>query len=358
MVSTLFCIRQLIYIMNIYTSQQKTTLVLKYLLIVFFACLLLYFGRTLFIPLFFGLLIAIVMYPISSWFEKKKLPRSVSVAICLLIVAILFAALGGLVIWQLKVFQKDSKALLLKINDALTAFAQWLQQTTGLGTDFRNKLQTSAGNNIATILRSLLGETMSMLFMAFMVPVFTALFMYHRSRLVQYLTMITPTEDRARLTIILRQVTHTYFQYIKGMLVVYLLVGILNSVGLWALGVPSPLLFGMVCAIMTIIPYIGILISALLPISLIWLQTDAVIYPLAVIAVFAFVQYLEANVIFPRVVGSQLNVGTLAMLVAIIAGGILWGGAGMVLFIPFVGMLKIVTDELPEWNHINLLLRR
>ncbi|MGN6490958.1 MAG: AI-2E family transporter [Agriterribacter sp.] len=344
--------------MNIYTRQQKNTIVSKYLLIVFIACLLLYFGRTLFIPLFFGLLIAIVMYPISSWLEKKKFPRSVAVSICLLIVTVLFVALVSLVIWQLKIFQKDSKALLLKIHETLDAFTQWLQQNAGVKIDFRNDLQLSAGNNIGGILQSILGETMTMLFIVFMVPVFTALFMYHRNRLVQCLRMITPVEERARLTAILRQVTHTYFQYIKGMLIVYLLVGILNTIGLWALGVPSPLLFGMVCAIMTIIPYIGIIISSLLPISLIWLQTDSIIYPLAVIAVFAFVQYLEANVIFPRVVGTQLNVSTLAMLVAIIAGGIIWGGAGMVLFIPFVGMLKIVTDQVPEWAHINLLLRR
>ncbi len=81
----------------------------------------------------------------------------------------------------------------------------------------------------------------------------------------------------------------------------------------------------MLCAVMTIIPYIGIIVSALLPISVAWITTGSIWYPLAVIAIFSIVQYLEANVIFPKVVGTQLNLSTWATLVAIVAGGIMWG---------------------------------
>lgn len=94
---------------------------------------------------------------------------------------------------------------------------------------------------------------------------------------------------------------------------------------------------------MTIIPYLGIIISALLPITIAWITKDSIWYPIGVVGVFILVQYLEANVIFPKVVAKQLNISTWATLVAIIAGGILWGMSGMILFIPFLGMLKLVT---------------
>lgn len=96
----------------------------------------------------------------------------------------------------------------------------------------------------------------------------------------------------------------------------------------------------------------------MLPISVVWIETGNIWYPLGVVAVFGLVQYLEANVIFPKVVGTQLNVSTLAMLVAVIAGGIIWGVAGMVLFIPFVAILKIISDHIEEWKPVNLLLSR
>ncbi|MEP7110881.1 MAG: AI-2E family transporter [Ferruginibacter sp.] len=82
-------------------------------------------------------------------------------------------------------------------------------------------------------------------------------------------------------------------------------------------------------------------------------------YPLGVVVVsFLIVQYLEANIFFPRVVATQLNVSTWITLVAIIAGGILWGVNGMILFIPVVGILKMITDYIPEWEAVNILLKR
>lgn len=142
------------------------------------------------------------------------------------------------------------------------------------------------------------------------------------------------------------------------MVMVYIIVGILNSVGLLLLGIEHAILFGMLTAIMTIIPYVGIILSALLPISVAWITKDSALYPLGVIAIFTIVQYLEANIIFPSVVGSQLNVSTWATLVAILAGGILWGVSGMILFIPFLGILKLFSDEIDSLKPINLLLSR
>lgn len=138
---------------------------------------------------------------------------------------------------------------------------------------------------------------------------------------------------------------------------VYIIVGILNSVGLMALGIRYAILFGMLTAIMTIIPYIGIFISALLPISVAWITKGAIWYPVGVVAVFGVVQYLEANLIFPKVVAAQIKVSTWATLVAIIAGGMLWGVSGMILFIPFAGVLKIFSDHIPSWKPVNTLLR-
>ncbi len=109
---------------------------------------------------------------------------------------------------------------------------------------------------------------------------------------------------------------------------------------------------------MTIIPYLGLIISSLLPITVVWMDTGNVIYPIGVVALFTFVQYLEANVIFPKVVGTQLNVSTFAILVAIIAGGIVWGVSGMVLFIPFAAILKIISDNIEELKPLNILLGR
>lgn len=340
------------------TNTQTIPSVLKYLQVIVFSSAILYFGKTLFIPLFFGLLIAIVMYPICKWLEGHRWTRALAITACLLIVTILFAALFALLIWQLKVFSKDAPAILIRVEATIQALQGWLIENFGASAGLQNNWGEKLTGSIGGILQSTLQTTVNTLFILFLTPVYTALFMYHRKVFVQYLKLVTPGKYQQQLDDIIQQTIHTYFNYIKGMILVYLVVGILNSIGLFALGVNHAILFGMLCAIMTIIPYVGIFVSALLPISVVWMQTGNIWYPVGVVAVFSFVQYLEANVIFPKVVGTQLNVSTLAMLVAIIAGGIIWSVAGMVLFIPFVAILKIISEHIEEWKPLNLLLSR
>lgn len=288
---------------------------------------------------------------------SKRLAKPLAITACLLLVALLFALLTFLLIWQLKVFGKDAPLILNCFETVLQDFQQWLKENTKINM----RLQSTGDEKYTASLIGFLQSgftSVNILFILFLTPVYTALFMYHRRVLVQFLRWVTPVSYRQKLDLILKQTIHTYFNYIKGMTVVYLIVGVLNSIGLLALGVNHAILFGMLCAIMTIIPYIGIFVSAMLPISVIWIETGNIWYPLSVVAVFSFVQYLEANVIFHKVVGTQLNVSTLAMLIAVIAGGIIWGVAGMVLFIPFVAILKIISDNIEEWKPLNLLLSR
>ncbi len=328
---------------------------LKYLQIVFFTSFILYFGKTLFIPLFLGLLIAMILYPVCKWLEQKRFPKSVAITICLLIVALLFAGIALLMMWQISMFRQDASELIQKLREAVREAAQWMEESWGLNTS--NWAEQSIGG-IGSVAKAAINNILDTFFMLFLTPIYTALFLYHRRVFVQFLRWIAGPRHKDKLDLILPKMIDTYFNYIKGMVLVYLIVGMLNSIGLLALGIEHAVLFGMLCAIMTIIPYVGIVVSALLPISVAWLSTGSVWYPLGVVAVFAVVQYLEANVIFPKIVGIQLNVSTWAMLVAVIAGGVLWGVSGMVLFIPLAALLKLATDYVEEWKPLNALLGR
>jgi predicted PurR-regulated permease PerM len=334
----------------------------RYIQPVFFSAALLYFGKTLFIPMFFGLLVAIVMYPVCKKLEQKGWSRTMTTTLSLVIVVALFAMMLALLLWQVNAFWKDWPLIVHKLEELFLDTQAWIVDKTGITiavqTDWLRNLAMNSGSLTGNMLGGVFGLTVSTFFMLFMIPVFAALFLYHRQVFVKYLRFVVGERHMARLNIILQEVTHTYFNYIKGMILVYIIVGILNSIGLLALGIKHAVLFGMLTAVMTMIPYIGIIISALLPVTVAWTTRDSVWYPLGVVAVFSFVQYLEANVIFPKVVGAQLNVSTWATLVAILAGGILWGVSGMVLFIPFVAILKIVTDHVEEWKGLNMLLAR
>jgi predicted PurR-regulated permease PerM len=321
----------------------------------FFCKCIVIFWKTLFIPIFYGLLIAKVLYPVCKRLEQHKRPRSLSIAPGLSIVVILFAVIPASLALEVNAFRRDFPGLRTKLGSSLLQLRQWPENNFSVSIEAQNKwLQrtlSSLSDNTGIILRG----TANMFFVVFLVPEFTALFLYNRCSFVRFLEKIVGNKYDGQLHTIPQSTVHTYFNFIKGMIMVYIIAGILNSIGLLALEIKHAILFGFLTAIMTIIPYIGIFVSALLPISVAWITKDSVWYPIGVVAVFGFVQYPEANVIFPRVVASQLKVSTFATLVAIIAGGILRGVSGMILFIPFAGILKIVADNVTELQSLNIL---
>ncbi len=332
--------------------------VLKYMAFSLMVMLILYVGSILFVPMFYGLFIAIVLYPVCKKLEQYGWSRSLAITAGLFIVVILFAVLLIVLVLQVNAFRIDIPQLQTKLQPLLQQCQYWITEnfniTAASQNEWLSNILKQTGNNVSSIFRS----TFNTIFILFLTPVFSALFLYNRRDFVLFLTKLVKDKDHQKLAVILNETIHSYFNFIKGMIIVYIIVGVLNSIGLLALGIKHALLFGFLTAVMTIIPYIGIFISSLLPISMAWITKGSAWYPLGVIGIFAFVQYLEANVIFPKVVGTKLNISTWATLVAVLAGNILWGVAGMILFIPFVGILKIITDHMPEWQALNILLSR
>ena len=353
---------QTIYMAENTSSARNLSSVAKYLQIVLFAVLLLYLGRSLFIPLFFGLLVALLLYPLSHWLEKKHWSRSLAIAFLLSLVVLVFLALIGLLGMEMNTFIRDIPKISQRLAQLADGLQNWIERKYGMNRDIQagwvDKMMADAGSNLSSTLRGLLNSTVSTIIMLVMVPVYAALFLYHRGTFVLFLERLAGEGLRPRIQTILRQSILSYFNYVKGTFFVYCIVGALNTIGLLALGIENALLYGMLTSFMMVIPYIGIFISASIPVSIALVTKDSAWYPTAVIAVFAFIQYLESNVIFPRIVGAQLNLSTWATLVAIVAGTLLWGLSGMVLFTPFLAILKIISDNIPEWQPVNILLSR
>jgi predicted PurR-regulated permease PerM len=115
-------------------------------------------------------------------------------------------------------------------------------------------------------------------------------------------------------------------------------------------------MFGFIASVLTFIPYIGIITASLLPITMAWITYDSIWYPLGVVGIFTFVQYLEANIIFPMAVSNRLSINTFVTIVVILAGGVLWGAAGMILFIPYAAILKLIADRTDHLKALSLIL--
>lgn len=323
------------------TPAKNSPLVIGATILVALAAL--YFGKVLFVPLFFAALISFILYPVCHWLENKGFSRSLAIGVSLTLAILPVGAIVYVLIRQV-----------MEIGSNWTFISQKLHQVTGM-LDLPDPQSMNTGERQAWI-KQLLNKNSSQLFSGVMgsaaslvqvviIPFYAALILYHRQRLIRFLQSLFPAEQAERVKAVLHETVFTYYNFVKGMLIVYLVVGVLNSVGLALLGIPNAVIYGFTASILTFIPYVGIMIGSVMPIITAWALHDSIYYPLGVVAIFAFVQFLEANLIFPLAVSARIKVNTLVTLMAIFLGGIIWGATGMILFIPFVAILKLIAEK-------------
>lgn len=323
-------------------------------------CVLLYFGKTLFIPLSFSMLISFILYPVCKWLEKKGLNHGIAIFIAIFGVMLFFGAVIYLLFTQVVEFSNEWQTFKVKLFETANQLSILLAERFNISvekqTAFLKNVLNNSGTQAISLLKITIYSISESLFYSLIIPVYSFLILYYRQLLVNVLYRLFHSEKEEAIREILVETIHAYYNFIKGMLVVYLIVGFLNSIGLYLIGVPHAFLFGFIASILTFIPYIGIIISSLLPITISWITFNSIWYPIGVIMVFSFVQVLEAYVIFPYAVGTRLKINTLIIILVVIIGGILWGAAGMILFIPFVSIAKLIADRSKSLETLSILL--
>ncbi len=342
-------------------SQPKKSIssleILQYIVL---TSLILYFGRLLLIPLSFSLLISFILYPICKWIEKKGIHHIIAICISLFSLFFFATSILYLLFVQLSEFSREWNSFKIKLWDILNKTSLFMVNNFGISIDeqllfFKNTINNS-GNQTFSMVQNIVYSFSEFLFFILIIPIFSGLILYHRQLFVNALYHLFPADKKDMIFEILTETIKAYYNFIKGMALVYLMVGILNSIGLAIVGVPHPIMFGFIASILTFIPYVGILISSLVPIAISWITYNSIWYPIGVILVFIIVQILEAYIIFPFAVGSRLKINTLAIIIMITAGGILWGAAGMILFIPFISITKLIADRTEHLKSLAILL--
>jgi predicted PurR-regulated permease PerM len=294
--------------------------------------------------------------------ESKGIPRAMSIFILLFLVFLVFAALGWLLVMEFTSLFGSFPDVASRLSKVFPDLKRSIEESAGISVAAQNEwlknLSASLQRNLGGLLQNIFNTTFSTILMLVLAPIYAALFLYHRGVFGRFMNLMAGPEHHEQLTQILHKSIYSYYKYVKGNFYVYCIVGALNSIVLLALGIPHAIFYGMVSSFMMVIPYIGIFISASIPVYIAFITKDSMWYPTIIVLLFVFIQYLESNVIFPRVVGDQLNLSTYATLIAAIGGAVFWGIAGMVLIVPFLAILKIVSDYVPEWKALNLLLNR
>ncbi len=188
-------------------------------------------------------------------------------------------------------------------------------------------------------------------------PVFIFFMLISRSQVRRFYYTSFKPEKRAIANRILQQIELVYLDYVRGLFLVMLFVSALSGLGFFLLGLKYPFFLGLLSGLLTLLPYVGVFISGLIPVLLALMTKDSVWYSIGAIGVVAGVQFLEGNVITPRVMEKQVGVNPMVIVVGLVIFGAIGGLIGMILTIPVLVLLKTISFYLPGWKPLRSLLQ-
>jgi len=307
--------------------------------------------KDIILPMAFAALFSVVLLPLEKKFERK-MGRVFSITMVLLIAFGAMTLVSWFVVAQLSSLAESLPDLESKYMALLNSVSGQVNQLLRIDTYEQTQLLKDGLKNMSSYFGTLLLSTSYFAYFFIQVPIYIFLFLLYRERFKDFLLAIWPDSELKWKD----EIQGVVRSYISGLTIVTVIAGILNSIGLLLLGIEHAIFFGFLSGLLTMIPYVGIAIGATLPAMLALVTKDSAWYAVGVVAVHAFVQFLEGNLITPKITGSKISVNALAAIVALLVGGKIWGIAGMILAVPAVGILKILLSYSPSLKPFVILL--
>ncbi len=320
---------------------------------------LLILAREVLIPLTIAMFFTFLLYPISRRLEKWKFPKAVAILVSILVAMAFFGGLLYFFYSQILSFAEDWPELQKKIMGGLDHAFQYIDQQFNISKGeqknwISSQVQENAGSGKDLIL-GIFSATGTFLASLALIPIYIFLFTFYREKFAQFVCLVAKPGKGEDALDIAKKVTEVSQKYLKGIFLDVLILSVLSSVGFLLLGLKHAILFGVLAAILNIIPYIGVLIGSILPVFMALLTKDP-IYALGAAGICVGVQFIDNNFITPMVVGSSVSINPLAAIIMLVSSALIWGVFGMVLCIPLTGMLKVVCDHVETLKPYGFLL--
>ncbi|MEO8199287.1 MAG: AI-2E family transporter [Gemmatimonadota bacterium] len=326
----------------------------------------LYRYSTLLGPFFVAAIFAYLLAPVVAWLERRGARRGIAVLGAILPVVVILVGVLAITIPQVS----DQATELI---DRLPQFGQklvgMLEGTRDrlltirfLTDDQRQWLRNLSPDQIGTVLQqnsdvilqrlwawalSLLRQVWSIFgLLGYLVvtPVVVYYLLSDWKKLLVSVEGLIPPSHRARVVGFIERYDQSLGGFIRGQLIEATLVGIMTTLGLFVLGVPSALLLGVTAGVFNLIPYIGIVISAVPALIVALTMTNPVSGLWRVALVYGIVQFIDGSITGPRIVGDSAGLHPLWVMLALSVGGALMGFIGLILAIPLAILVKMLGE--------------
>jgi predicted PurR-regulated permease PerM len=320
---------------------------------------IMYVGKAILIPLIFALLFAMLLNPAVDFMARHKINRILAIAVMLVVSMAAFAGVIYFISSQAAMFKESFPAMQDKFTSIYQDALQWASQKFSLEEseitawiqDSKQKMMDGSGSMIGQVFVSVGG----LLAVVFLLPVYIFMILYYKPLFLEFIARLFDDSRKPMVSEILKDTKLLVQNYLIGLIIEAVIMAAMDTSVLLILGIKYALLLGVLAAILNLIPYIGGIVAISLP-MFIAAATKPPVYILWVFIGYMIVQFIDNNVVMPKVVGSRVKINALAAVVAVLVGGAIWGVPGMFLSLPIMAIIKIIFDRIEPLEPWGFLL--
>ena len=312
------------------------------------------------LPLAIAGIFAYLLDPLVDLFEKKGVPRARAIFLVFLIGLAILAGLVGMIVPRLVV---EVKVLVEKVPDYsanITETVQnWIQKSpwedrfkTAWTSELRDTIQGWASRAVPVVSNWLakqagkIASWFGLIIGAALIPVYLFYLLLEKRGISKSWTDYLPIHEswiKNEVVFIIQQINDYLILFFRGQVLVALCDGVLLTIGFLAIGLDYAFLLGMAAGLLSIVPFLGVVVSLVPALILAVVQFGDWLHPVLVMGLFALVQFLEGFFISPKIMGDRVGLHPLTIILAVMVGTTLMGGIiGGILAIPLTAALRVL----------------
>lgn len=322
--------------------------------------LVFYIASNIIMPLLMAFFVSLVLLPLHRFFLRLKIPEVISIVLSILVASLVILGIAALFSFQIAGLVKEFPELEKNLNQHWTTLSSWINQKFNLTSTQQievlkqqsSKLLNNAGSYLSGAAVTLTGV---FVFVG-LVPIYVFLIMFYKNLLLRFIFLWFKKEDHPQVESALLGTQDIIKSYLTGLMIQVSYMTILLGGLLMIFGIKHAWLIAIIFAVLNLIPYVGALIGNVIGVLLTLTSSNELSPVITVLIVIAVVQFLDNNILMPRIVGSKVKINALVSIIAVIIGGTLAGVSGMFLSLPLVAIFKIIFDHTTEFKHWGFLL--
>lgn len=321
---------------------------------------IIYIGADIITPILLAFFIAIVLLPVYRFFRRIKIPEVLSIVMSILVLVIILAGIGWFFSAQIGALVSDFPQIKQNTTNHLQTLSAWINTKTNFSTDRQLKLINEQSgkvlNSAGAMLGGAAGSLTSIFIFVGLVPIYIFLILFYKNLLLRFIFFWFPEPSHEKLKDVMHETEVIIKSYLVGLVIQITYITILLGGILMLFGIPHALLIGVIFAVLNLIPYVGALIGNMIGVLLTLTSSTDLSPILIVLGSITFVQFLDNNILMPRIVGSKVKINALATILGVVIAGALTGVSGMFLSLPVIAVLKIIFDRTDQFRQWGVLL--